>query len=263
MSSPEPKVKAKAPRRTSEPPKQARPPEHAWSFRLPRRIHDAEPLSLTRALKKTGLALLAVIAAWCAGYTLAYFVDQQEIAKARAMVASVVERIVQVESAGDANARNPRSTATGAAQFIDATWLELIRKHRGDLAARSESEILDMRRDPLLAREVTTYLIQRNAKVLSRNGKPVTPSTLYLSHFAGGAGAVAILSAEGGADAASILAFADTTGKTSREKLVKANPFLEGVTAAGLKRWAERKMTGEPHKTKKHRTRTAQATRAL
>lgn len=261
MPRPEPE-NAKTPP-TGRPPRKPPAAAPSWSFRLPRRVKAAAPHSLSGAMKKTALALMAAVFAWCAGYSLAYLVDQQEIAKARAVMAAVVERIVQVESGGDPNAKNPRSTATGAAQFIDATWLELVRKHRNDLMARSETEILELRRDPALAREITGHLIARNARVLRRSGQPVTPGTLYLSHFAGGAGAVAILSAEGGADAAATLALADTTGKMSRDKLVKANPFLDGVTAAGLKRWADRKMAGEQRKPKKLGARTAQATRSL
>lgn len=154
----------------------------------------------------------------------------------------VVERIIQAESRGDPNAKNARSSALGAGQFIDATWLELIRRHRTDLTARSEAEILELRRDPVLAREITTRFMERNASILARRGLPVTPGTLYLSHFAGGAGAAAILTASADADAALIMARADATGRTSREKLIKANPFLEGITAEGLKKWADRKM---------------------
>jgi hypothetical protein len=75
-----------------------------------------------------------------------------------------------------------------------------------------------------------------------KRGLPVTPGTLYLAHFAGAAGAIAILSALEEADAASIMAGADATGRTKREKLVKANPFLERFTVADLKSWADRKM---------------------
>jgi hypothetical protein len=58
----------------------------------------------------------------------------------------------------------------------------------------------------------------------------------------GGAGAVAILSALDDADAAFVMANADATGRTNREKIVKANPFLERFTVADLKTWADRKM---------------------
>jgi len=77
---------------------------------------------------------------------------------------------------------------------------------------------------------------------LRARGLPVTRGTLYLSHFAGGAGAVALLSASGNADAAAVMASADATGRTTREKIVNANPFLQRFTVADLKSWADRKM---------------------
>jgi hypothetical protein len=131
----------------------------------------------------------------------------------------------------------------GLGQFVDETWLVLIRAHRPDLAkGRSEGETLELRRDPIVAREITFRFTERNANILRKRGLPVTPGALYLAHFAGAAGAIAILSALEGADAASIMASADATGRTKREKLVKANPFLEGFTVADLKSWADRKM---------------------
>jgi hypothetical protein len=156
---------------------------------------------------------------------------------------AVVEQIINVESSGDPNARNKRSSAMGLGQFVDETWLILIRAHRPDLAkGRREGETLELRRDPLVAREITSRFTERNANVLRKRGLPVTPGTLYLAHFAGAAGAIAILSALEGADAASIMASADATGRTQREKLVRANPFLETFTVADLKSWADRKM---------------------
>jgi hypothetical protein len=107
---------------------------------------------------------------------------------------------------------------------------------------RTEAEVLDLRREPSVAREITARFTERNANVLKRRGLPVTPGTLYLAHFAGAAGAVAVLSALEEADAASIMASADATGRTKREKLVKANPFLGRFTVADLKSWADRKM---------------------
>jgi hypothetical protein len=65
--------------------------------------------------------------------------------------------------------------------------------------------------------------------------------TLYLAHFAGGAGAVAILSAMENAGAA-LVTTADATGRTNREKIIKANPFLERFTVTDLRNSADRKM---------------------
>ena len=60
--------------------------------------------------------------------------------------------------------------------------------------------------------------------------------------FAGAAGAVAVLTAMEGADAAFVMANADATGRTKREKIIQANPFLERFTVADLRTWADRKM---------------------
>jgi hypothetical protein len=164
-----------------------------------------------------------------------------------AAVGAVVDRIIRAESNGDPNAKNRRSSALGLGQFLDETWLDMIRSHRPDLAkGRNETEILELRRDATLAREITTRFAERNAAMLKQRGLPVTPGNVYLAHFAGGAGAVAILSATEHTDAALVMASADATGQTKRERIVKANPFLERFTIADLKKWADRKMHGPP-----------------
>ena len=48
------------------------------------------------------------------------------------------------------------------------------------------------------------------------------------------------------ADAALDIAIADVTGRTKRESIVKANPFLERFTIADIKSWADRKMRIRP-----------------
>ena len=160
-----------------------------------------------------------------------------------AAIDAVVNRIIRIESDGDPNATNKRSSALGLGQFLDETWLDLIRAHRPDLArGRSKDETLELRRDAKLAREITLRFIEQNAQMLRKRDLPVTPGTLYLAHFAGGAGAVAILSALDDADAASVMASADVTGRTKREKIVQANSFLERFTVVDLKSWADRKM---------------------
>jgi hypothetical protein len=156
---------------------------------------------------------------------------------------ALVERIIIAESNGDPNARNKRSSATGAAQFLDDTWREAVRRHRRDLIqGRSDKEVLDLRRDAELAREIATRLVEEYAAMLNRRGLPITPGSLYLAHFAGPAGAVALLSGAESADAASLMAAADVTGRTTREKLVNANPFLKVLTVGDIKSWADRKM---------------------
>jgi hypothetical protein len=154
----------------------------------------------------------------------------------------VAYRIVIAESSGDVTAKNELSSATGAGQFLDATWLDMIRTARPDLAGRRDEDILDLRRDPDLSREMVARLAKRNAAMLVSRCLPVTPATLYLSHFAGSLGAVAVLSAPQYADAATTMAKADSTGRTTREMIITANPFLARFTVADLKSWADLKI---------------------
>jgi hypothetical protein len=197
-----------------------------------------------RRLFIMGMSLSAFSLVWLGGYDAYWPPDsQREAPIARPAIDTVVERIIGVESNGDPNAKNKRSSATGLGQFLDETWLDMIRAHRPDLAKEhSQSEILELRRDAKVAREITARFTERNAEMLRKRGLPVTPGTLYLAHFAGGAGAVAILSAMENADAALVMATADATGRTKREKIIKANPFLERFTVADLRNWADRKM---------------------
>jgi hypothetical protein len=171
-----------------------------------------------------------------------YF-DRRDELTGQAAISAVVERIIAAESNGDPNLKDSHSSAAGPGQFLDETWLELIRQYRPDLTkGRDESETLELRREAKLAREITMRFVGRNAAILKRRGFPVTAGAIYLAHFAGPAGAVAILSASENADAALVMASADSTGRTTRDKLIKANPFLEHFTVADLKVWANRKM---------------------
>jgi hypothetical protein len=182
---------------------------------------------------------------WLGGLTLYDRMIQSDELSGRAAVSALVERIISVESNGDPSVKNGRSSAMGPGQFLDETWLDLIRAYRPDLiTSHTTSETLDLRREPKLTREIMMRLVERNVALLRKRRLPVTAGTVYLAHFAGPAGVVAILSAPDNLDAALVIANADSTGRTKRERLVKANPFLEHFTAADLKDWAERKMHG-------------------
>lgn len=141
--------------------------------------------------------------------------------------------IVGAESGGDPNATNPNSSATGLGQFIDSTWLSMLRQHRPDLVQdKSDSEILSMRSDPALSKEMVDAYAADNGVILQKNGLPVTPGTTYLAHFVGPQGAVKVLQADPNAPVSDILGPA----------VVKANPFLKDMTAQGLQAWAAKKM---------------------
>jgi transposase len=154
----------------------------------------------------------------------------------------VVDSIIIAESSGCVNAKNERSTALGPGQFLRQTWLELIRAYRPELAGLGEAEILELRRDPQLAREMTIRFAERNRTFLHARGLPVTPGSVYLSHFAGPGGAVAVLQAQDDLDAATVMANADASGRATRDEIVNANPFLRHFTVGDLKHWADGKM---------------------
>ncbi len=165
----------------------------------------------------TGAVLTALGLGWLGGSWYRYFLDRPDELAGQTAIDAVVERIIEVESSGDPNAKNSRSSATGLGQFVNETWLDLVREYRPDLTrGHSDGETLELRREAKLAREITRRFVERNAAVLRRRGLPVTGGTVYLAHFAGAAGAVAILSASDKADAALVMASADATGRTKR-----------------------------------------------
>ncbi|MEM7428773.1 MAG: hypothetical protein AAF441_22000 [Pseudomonadota bacterium] len=146
---------------------------------------------------------------------------------------SFVDRVESVESAGDPTARNPRSTATGAGQFIESTWLNVIKQHRPDLASgRSDDELLEMRNDRELSREMIQAYRNDNAAALQKSGIEVSGGTLYLAHFLGAGGATQVLKANASTPIEDIVG----------DRVVNANPFLKGMSAGDVAMWADRKM---------------------
>ena len=119
------------------------------------------------------------------------------------------------ESGFKADAEAPTSSATGLFQFIDSTWLDMVRDHGskyglGHLAAKISSgpggapevgdaaarrEILNLRTDPRLNALMAGEFANENRQHLeSRLGRPVGPTELYLAHFLGAGAAGKFLS---------------------------------------------------------------------
>lgn len=152
---------------------------------------------------------------------------------------SVVERIVGVESGGSATAKNPNSSATGAGQFIESTWINMIRKYRPDIAqGRSRSQILALRNVGNLSREMVGRYAEENAAQLQAAGFQPSPGNVYLAHFLGPQGAIDMLRADPNADASSV-----------NPAAARANPSIfsrKGASrsAAQVVAWAEKKMGG-------------------
>jgi hypothetical protein len=140
-----------------------------------------------------------------------------------------LDRLMQAESGGNAEARNPRSTAVGPFQFIEATFLEVTRRHFPDeIAGLSEAEILSMRTNPAFARRAALAYTADNAARLQEDGHAATSVNLRLAFLLGAAGAIRVLRAE-----------ADTpVAKLFGNEVLTANPFMAQMTAADLIRRA-------------------------
>lgn len=150
--------------------------------------------------------------------------------------AELVERFIQVESGGDPNAKDPNSTAAGLASFTAPTWLDLIKSQHPELAkGRSDQDLLALRADPGLQREMTGALIAQNRASLQRQGLEPSAGNLYLSHFLGAGGAAALLKAKPDTPVSELL----------DPKAIAANPgILAGRTAGSVEKWAGDKMGG-------------------
>jgi len=142
-----------------------------------------------------------------------------------------LSRIIQIESAGRPTSKAKTSSATGLGQFISATWLATVKKHRPDLMrGRSRAEVLALRTDPRIAIEMLARFTEDNASGL---GNGWSDGDLYLAHFLGLGAAKKVFRASPGAAVAGLVGAA----------AVKANPtILRGKTAGEVRAWAERKM---------------------
>src|SRR5260221_13954099 len=120
------------------------------------------------------------------------------------------------ESGFQSDAKASTSSATGLFQFIDSTWLDMVRQHGakhgiGQLAEHITSDatgrprvadpimrerILALRKDPRISAALAGEFAQDNKMEAERAlGRPAGKTDLYLAHFLGAGGATEILKA--------------------------------------------------------------------
>jgi hypothetical protein len=114
-----------------------------------------------------------------------------------------VNRMLGFESTGDwrkkpdYDAQNPNSSAGGAGQFIDKTFVSTFRNLYPDRAkGMSDDQILGLKFEPSLAQPMTKALAQDSIAQLQKQGLPTGPGEVYLSHFLGAGGAAKVLQAD-------------------------------------------------------------------
>ena len=134
----------------------------------------------------------------------------------------------KLESGLNANAKAGTSSATGLYQFIDSSWLSIMKKHGADAGlgwaanaiqpgangkltvadGATKSAILALRNDPAIASMMAAEHAADNKTALEGTlGRAATGTDLYMAHFLGLGGATKFLSAmqaNPGASAASL-----------------------------------------------------------
>lgn len=171
----------------------------------------------------------------------------------RSAMEAYLDAMIGVESAGKADAKNPKSTATGVAQFIEPTWALTVAKHAPHVVNNmtyaqvmalkttnptAYKAIMDMRLDPTFSRQMAKAFTEDNHKALEKAGVAVTPATSYLSHFLGVDDAIDVAKA----DPTDTLA--DVLGTSKANNIAAANPGISASkTASQMMGWAESKMS--------------------
>lgn len=145
------------------------------------------------------------------------------------------DRMIGLESGGDPNARNPMSSATGAGQFINGTWLDLLRRNKPEIAsARNDEFLLALRSDPALSREMVGVYGEENGAKLKAAGLPDNDTTRALAHRFGAQGAIQVLTSPAETPVASVVG----------DQVIRANPDLAGKTAGDVVGWYAQRMGG-------------------
>ena len=191
------------------------------SFNLPPLTQDALLRSWQQTVAETGLHRLGTVDPAAA-----------REAGGKPQAGNFVDRTIAVEGTG----KNPNSSAFGVGQFINSTWLSMVRKYRPELlTGRTTDEVLALRRDPVLGREMTARYAEENGQYLKGRGLETTNRNLYLAHFLGPQGAVNVLSVDPSTPVERVLG----------EDQIAANAsVLRGKTVGQVLAWAEGLQSG-------------------
>jgi soluble lytic murein transglycosylase-like protein len=124
-------------------------------------------------------------------------------------------RQAEAESSFDPRARAKSSSAAGLYQFIERTWLDMVKQHgakyglgefsdalgtesrRDPINRELRQKILELRHDPDLASAMAAEYARGNQEMLRASlGREPSAVDLYLAHFLGPAGATQFLRAK-------------------------------------------------------------------
>lgn len=140
-----------------------------------------------------------------------------------------INRIIQIESAGNPDARAGSSTAAGLGQFLKATWVDVGKKHYPNEVAAAGARWADMRVGRATA-ELQLRMLARFCEDNARIMGSTRDGDLYLAHFLGAGTAMRVVRADQNTPAINIVGAA----------AAKANlTIIPGKTCAELRAWAD------------------------
>lgn len=136
-----------------------------------------------------------------------------------------LDHLMRAESGGHNLAANPRSTALGPYQFIKSTFIDVARRYfPDDIAGLTDDSILALRTDRGFARRAAAAYSRENHTFLTEQGLKPTFGHLRLAFLVGPAGAAKLMQVAPETQVATVLGPA----------VVKANPFMQGMSASDL-----------------------------
>lgn len=152
-------------------------------------------------------------------------------------MASYIDRLIGVESGGSNTARARTSSAYGASQFTEGTWLETYQSRYPErFAQMSRDAVLALRSNPQLNREMTELLTQQNEAILAGAGFAATDTNRYLAHFLGASDAVRVLGASRDTPIDQVV--------NARSRAANPSVFRNVRTAGDMIDWSASKMSG-------------------
>lgn len=197
-------------------------------------------------LSRLVFAVCWALCLWCAGSSAepapadanaAPAANADAPAKADPELAKFLDRLMMAESGGRDNARNPLSTATGPFQFIEATFLDVVRRNfAGEVTGHSDQQVLALRTNRAFARKAAEAYTIENAGRLAAAGVKPSFAHLRLAYLVGPAAAIRVAKMPPATPVALVLGPA----------AIKANPFLARYTASDLVAKAARDVSVDP-----------------
>lgn len=144
------------------------------------------------------------------------------------------DRMTPKEWDGKGSGKNPESSAAGHGQFVKKTFLDLVSKYRPDLDTGNKEEVLKLRYDKNITKELGEHLWRENREIMKRKDIPINGRNDYLAWFFGAPGAIKVIQSPHSAPIKDVI---DEDSYNSNKPV-----FDKYKTVGEVLRWASRGM---------------------